>query len=79
MKKYEDYPDYKKYLFFKNGKAKKSFCKCISAEKKREFKKLYGREIIQCAGLQCPFYEVGCGISNIKEFEKMRNKGNETI
>lgn len=79
MKKYEDYPDYKKYLFFKNGKAKKSFCKCISKEKKREFKKLYGVEIIQCAGLQCPFYEVGCGISNIKEFEKMRNKENETI
>ena len=35
-----------------------------------EFKKFYGREIIQCAGLQCPFYDVGCGISNIKEFRK---------
>lgn len=34
MKKYDNIPDYKKYLFFKNGKAKKSFCKCISAEKK---------------------------------------------
>ena len=74
IKKYEDIPDRKKYLFFKNGKAKKSFCKCISKEKIREFKKLYGREIIQCAGLQCPFYEVGCGISNIKEFEMRRDK-----
>lgn len=60
----------------KMEKQKKSFCKCISKEKIREFKKLYGREIIQCAGLQCPFYEVECGISNIKEF-KMRSGKNE--
>lgn len=79
MKKYDDYPDEYKYLFFKNGKARKSFCKCTSKEKRKEFKKLYGREIIQCAGLQCPFYPIGCGISIIEEFEKMRNKGNETL
>ena len=61
IKKYEDIPDHKKYLFFKNGKAKKSFCFCSESQ------------FHSCLGLQCPFYEVGCGISNIGEFEKMRN------
>lgn len=66
---YEKIPDNKKYLFFKNGKAKKTYCRCISKQKISEFRRLYGRTIIQCAGLECPFYPIGCGMSNIKEFE----------
>ena len=33
-------------LFFKNWKAKKKYCLCLSEEKRAEFKRLYGYEII---------------------------------
>lgn len=54
-------------LFFKNGKAKKKYCLCLSREKKAELKRLYGYEIIQCAGRECPYYAGKCGRMNLKE------------
>lgn len=57
-------------LFFKNGKAKKKYCLCLSEEKRAEFKRLYGYEIIQCAGCSCPYYAIGCGRENIQEYER---------
>lgn len=62
-------PEHKRYLFFKNGKPKKSYFRCESREKIAEFRRLYGRTIIQCAGLECPFYSIGCGKSRLREFE----------
>jgi len=65
-------------LYFKNGKAKKQYCVCLSPEKRREMKRLYGREIIQCAGAQCPYYSRGCGRDNIKRYEEMKkNESNK--
>ena len=61
-------------LFFKNGKAKKKYCLCLSKEKRTELKNLYGYEIIQCAGLGCPYYSVGCGRANIREYEEKKQK-----
>ena len=59
-------------LFFKNGRAKKSLCVCLSKEKRAELKRLHGRDIIQCAGNSCPYYSVECGRENIKKFEEER-------
>ena len=56
-------------LYFKNGKAKKQYCLCLSREKIAELYRLHGRTIIQCAGNGCPYYSRGCGRSNIKKFE----------
>lgn len=53
-------------LYFKNGKAKKKYCLCLSKEKKAELKRLYGRTIIQCAGTECPYYSLECGRENLK-------------
>ena len=50
-----------KDLFFKNSKPKKKYMSCLSREKITELKKLYGKEIIQCAGNSCPYYYVKCG------------------
>lgn len=62
-------------LYFKNGRAKKSLCLCLSKEKRAELKRLYGRDIIQCAGNSCPYYSVGCGRANLERFkEERRNK-----
>lgn len=62
----------KEYLFFKNGKAKKQYCKCLSVEQRRMFRKLYGREIIQCAGNGCPYYSTPiCGRYNIENYNNM--------
>lgn len=47
-------------LYFKNGKQKKKFELCESREHKAQFKRLYGREIVQCAGMNCPYYALGC-------------------
>lgn len=55
-----------KDLYFKNGKAKKKYCLCLSREKIAELKRLYGRTIIQCAGVFCPYYSIGCGRENLK-------------
>ena len=61
-------------LFYKNGKAKKKYCLCLSPEKRKEMKRLYGKEIIQCAGCECPYYVIGeCGRQNLKEREKKEN------
>lgn len=60
-------------LFFKSGKAKKKYCLCLSREKIAELKKIYGHEIIQCAGRDCPYYAVGCGRRNLRE--NARKKG----
>lgn len=72
---YEQIPDNKKHLFFKSGKAKKTYCTCTSPEKIAELKRLYGQTIIQCAGCQCPFYSIGCGRENIQEFNKLKKEG----
>lgn len=56
-------------LYFKNGKAKKKYCLCLSKEKRAELKRLYGYEIIQCAGIGCPYYRIGCGRDNISKYE----------
>ena len=61
-------------LYFKNGKAKKKYCLCLSKEKIAELKRWYGYEIIQCAGCECPYYAIGCGRENIKKYtEKARH------
>lgn len=67
QEKYEKYP----HLFFKNGKAKKTRCWCFN-EGRKEMESLYGREIIQCGGLRCPFYPIECGKYNIEEYEKRK-------
>lgn len=64
----------KEALYFKNGRAKKSLCLCLSREKIAELKRLYGRTIIQCAGNSCPYYSVGCGRENIQEFERAQRE-----
>ena len=56
-------------LFFKNGKAKRSYCACLTWYPK-ELYRLHGRYIDQCAGLRCPYYAVGCGRKNIEEYER---------
>lgn len=58
-----------KRLFYKDGRAKKKYCLCLSREKITELKRLYGYEIIQCAGQECPYYAVGCGRRNLAERE----------
>lgn len=50
-----------KNLYYKDGRAKKKYCLCLSREKRAELKRLYGRDIIQCAGNACPYYSIGCG------------------
>lgn len=60
-------------LFFKNGKAKKKYCACLNWYRK-ELASLYHRDIMQCAGLRCPYYAVGCGRANIREFEDKQNE-----
>lgn len=50
-----------KNLYYKDGRAKKKYCLCLSREKRAELKRLHGRDIIQCAGRECPYYAVGCG------------------
>lgn len=59
-------------LYHKNGKAKKKYCLCLSREKRAEMKRLYGYEIIQCAGCGCPYYSRGCGRENIKKYEQAK-------
>ena len=47
-------------LYYNNGKQKKKYMLCESKEKIAELKRLYGRNIIQCAGVMCPYYSLGC-------------------
>ena len=61
-------------LFFKNGKAKKKYCLCLSREKRAEFKRLYGSEIVQCAGCECPYYAVGCGKANLERYAQNKKR-----
>ena len=56
------------YLFFKNGKPKKSYMYCLN-QGKREMQSLYGRPIIQCGGLNCSFYGVKCGRRLLEKFK----------
>lgn len=62
-------PESKEYLFTKSGKAKKQYCLCLSREQRAMFKRLYGHEIIQCAGNSCPYYSIECGRDNIEEYK----------
>lgn len=57
------------YLYFQNGKPKKKYMRCLSREKIAELRRIHGRTIIQCAGLECPFYAIGCGKEELKKFE----------
>jgi hypothetical protein len=57
------------FLYFKNGKPKQKYMYCLN-KGKREMKRLYGQEIIQCGGGNCPFYRVGCGRSKLDKFIK---------
>lgn len=57
-------------LYFKNGKPKKSYMRCLSQEKIAELRRLYGRTLIQCAGNECPFYAIGCGRMELRDWEK---------
>ena len=57
------------FLYFKNGKPKKKYMYCLN-EGKREMQRLYGEEIIQCGGINCHFYRIGCGRSKLDEFIK---------
>ena len=57
------------YLYFNNGKPKKTYMLCLSREKIAEIKRLYGHEIIQCAGSECPYYAIGCGRKKLKQYE----------
>ncbi len=59
-------------LFFKNGKAKKKYCLCLSPQKIAELKRLYGYKIIQCAGCACPYYAIECGRENLKEWDERK-------
>lgn len=61
-------------LYFKNGKAKKKYCVCLSTWKRAELYRLHKRDIIQCAGLQCPYYSRDCGRDNIKRYEQAKAK-----
>lgn len=63
----------RKWLYFKNGKPKKKYMYCISKEKLAEMKRIHGYAVVQCAGLQCPFYPVGCGRSDLKKWEAEHN------
>lgn len=65
------------YLFFKNGKAKKTYCQCLSREQLAMFKRLYGYKIVQCAGNSCPYYAIGCGRENIELYERLRKESKQ--
>lgn len=65
-------------LYFKNGKPKKSYMRCLSQEKIAELRRLYGRTIIQCAGRECLFYAIGCGRMELQDWEKNHPK-NTTV
>lgn len=71
----QEIPKELEYLFTKSGKAKKQYCLCLSREQRQMFKRLYGREIIQCAGNSCPYYSIECGRENIREYESQKKKG----
>lgn len=70
----KEVPEGREYLFTKSGKAKKQYCHCLSREQRAMFKRLYGREIIQCAGNSCPYYGIDCGRANIEEYERQRKQ-----
>lgn len=57
-------------LYFKNGRAKKKYCKCLSREQIAMLKSIHGQEIIQCAGNSCVYYSIGCGRMNIESYKK---------
>lgn len=60
------------YLFFKNGKAKRKYCMCLSKEYRRELASINGGYChIQCAGLRCPYYPIECGRTNIEKYENI--------
>lgn len=63
-------------LYFKNGKPKKKYMYCLN-EGKRQMKMLYGQEIIQCGGINCDFYPIGCGRTKLNNFIKEQQNGNQ--
>lgn len=62
-----------KSMYFKNGKPKKKYMFCLN-DGLREMRKLYGMGIIQCFGCRCPFYSIGCGRMELREWEKNNAK-----
>lgn len=60
-------------LYFKNGKPKKKYMYCLNRGL-REMRMLYGRDIVQCGGCNCPFYSVGCGRMRLQDWEKNHPK-----
>ena len=61
-------------LYFKNGKAKKKYCMCMNKSYQEEVRKInvHINQNWICAGLRCPYYSVGCGKQNIREFEEQK-------
>lgn len=55
-------------LYFKNGKAKKKYCLCLTKEYQSEIKRINGYININwiCGGLRCPLYKTGCGSKGTK-------------
>lgn len=60
-------------LYFKNGKPKKKYMYCLNRGL-REMRMLYGRDIVQCGGCNCPFYSVGCGRMRLQDWKKNHPK-----
>ncbi len=58
-------------LFFKNGKAERRFCLCMNKDYKKEIIRINGfyNPSWACGGNRCPYYAIGCGKENIKQFE----------
>lgn len=61
------------YLYFSNGKPKKKYMYCLNRGL-REMRMLYGRDIIQCGGCNCPYYAIGCGRDKLNEWEQKNKK-----
>lgn len=47
-------------LYFKAGGQKRKFELCEDRKYKAQFKRLYGKDVVQCAGAICPYYTRGC-------------------
>jgi len=60
-------------LYCKNGKAKKKYCMCMSKEYWAELRRVNGYvNGLQCAGLRCSYYAIGCGRNNIEKHESQK-------
>lgn len=61
------------YLYFQNGKPKKKYMFCLN-EGAAEMRRLYGEPKIQCFGLRCPYYAIGCGRYELEKYEAIKEK-----